>query len=143
MFEDRRRQLLAALTAFALIFSIVAVTSVPLASAYPQDPFNCNGSISIYPGGGAIGAGHVDLWASGYADGIQNPNSSSVNGSYVLLKGTSMTTLTTSWKSITSSWENPSNTDGVQMQVSVYGKSTSFSGGNGSVRLDNVRDGGI
>ena len=75
-----------------------------------------------------------------YPDGLDNLNSISITTGYVLEIRSSMTTLgSTSWTAVTSNWDNPPTNDGYQYQIRAYGKSTTSSGGTGSVRFDNVR----
>lgn len=77
-----------------------------------------------------------------YPDGLDNPNNESVPGGYVWLVSSGVVYPGTTWTDATSSYVNPTNTDGLQIQIRIYGKSTSSSGGTGSVRIDNARGGG-
>ncbi|MEZ5176672.1 MAG: hypothetical protein R2823_10815 [Acidimicrobiia bacterium] len=76
-----------------------------------------------------------------YPDGLQNPNSWSIGG-YVELAKSSVKSVTTTWSDVTSSYVNPTNTDGLQLQIRIYGKATPSGGGSGSIRIDNARGGG-
>lgn len=74
-----------------------------------------------------------------YPDGLKNPNNVSVTALFVLLSGSAMTTVGTSWTAITSDWINPETVHGFELQVRAYGRSLNSSGGTVSIRFDNVR----
>lgn len=75
-----------------------------------------------------------------YANGLSNPNNATLVGGYVLHSGTDMTAVVgTTWASITGAWANPADTDGLQLQIRAYGKGYTSTGGNSTIRFDNVR----
>ncbi len=73
---------------------------------------------------------------------MENPNNESLVGGYVELAKSDVKSVTTTWSDATSDYKNPSNTDGLQLQVRIYGKATPSGGGSGSIRIDNARGGG-
>ncbi|HEY7704614.1 MAG TPA: hypothetical protein VID03_07275 [Acidimicrobiia bacterium] len=74
-----------------------------------------------------------------YANGLSNPNDATTVGGYVILSETSVATIGTTWTALTGSWVNPANTDGLQLQIRAYGRSTNSSGINTPILFDNVR----
>jgi len=74
-----------------------------------------------------------------YPDGITNPNNPSFSSGYVLVSGSFMTGVGTTWAAISSDWVIPAWSEGHEFQVRAYGKAVNTNGVTWHVWLDNVR----